>query len=211
MQEVDEHIGLKILMASPDIGSFVYDFQHKKFLSFDKGFLGLLGCEEEIRPDAINEIFNSRINPQDIEDFNATYLLHKIHQNKIFYSIFRISQAVSSYRWLMIATVSCPSNGQGFAIQGLAMDISELLLLSKFKIAMLEARNETYKELLGKLSNRETEVFGLFVNGKTYVEIAEILCISPHTVIKHKKNIFRKTGTKNIKQLICLAYETGIK
>lgn len=46
------------------------------------------------------------------------------------------------------------------------------------------------------LSERETEVLKLIVQGKTNKEIADHLFISTHTVISHRKNITTKLGIK---------------
>ena len=47
------------------------------------------------------------------------------------------------------------------------------------------------------LSERETEVLLQIIKGYTNKEIAEILCISVHTVISHRKNIIIKTGIRS--------------
>ena len=47
------------------------------------------------------------------------------------------------------------------------------------------------------LSERETEVLLQIIKGHTNKEIAEILCISVHTVISHRKNIIIKTGIRS--------------
>lgn len=55
------------------------------------------------------------------------------------------------------------------------------------------------------LSDRETEVLRLLVTGHSNKEIAEILFISPHTVITHRKNITQKTGIKTVSGLTIYA------
>ena len=47
------------------------------------------------------------------------------------------------------------------------------------------------------LSERESEVLLKIIKGHTNKEIAEILCISVHTVISHRKNIMIKTGIRS--------------
>lgn len=47
------------------------------------------------------------------------------------------------------------------------------------------------------LSERETEVLLQIIRGITNKEIADILCISVHTVISHRKNIMLKTGIRS--------------
>ncbi|MUV04696.1 helix-turn-helix transcriptional regulator [Flavobacterium rakeshii] len=59
------------------------------------------------------------------------------------------------------------------------------------------------------LTKREKEIFNLLVNEYQTTEIAKRLDISPHTVSSHRKNIFQKTGTNSVLQLIKLGLEKG--
>ncbi len=58
-----------------------------------------------------------------------------------------------------------------------------------------------------KLSKRELEIIQLISQSKTSEDIASELNISPLTVATHRKNIFRKTKTKTLIELISLAVE----
>ncbi|WP_010177322.1 LuxR C-terminal-related transcriptional regulator [Aquimarina agarilytica] len=51
-------------------------------------------------------------------------------------------------------------------------------------------------------SKREKEIIKWVCNGKNVNEIADILFLSHHTVIKHKKNIYKKAGFDSKIQLI---------
>ena len=55
------------------------------------------------------------------------------------------------------------------------------------------------------LSDREREILVAVARGKTNKEIADMYCISIHTVISHRKNISRKTGIKTIAGLTVYA------
>lgn len=56
-----------------------------------------------------------------------------------------------------------------------------------------------------QLSAREIEVVKLLVKGLISKEIAEVMQISKNTVENHKQNIYAKTGTKKINELITYA------
>lgn len=56
------------------------------------------------------------------------------------------------------------------------------------------------------LSDREREIISLVVLGKSSKEIALNLGISVFTVNKHRENMLRKTGSKNINEVISFAY-----
>jgi two-component system nitrate/nitrite response regulator NarL len=74
-------------------------------------------------------------------------------------------------------------------------------------IAALVMQSLTEKDLL---TRREKEIIRLIVLEKTNAEIASTLFISEHTVESHRKNIFRKTGSRNIVGLIKYAYESKL-
>ena len=61
-----------------------------------------------------------------------------------------------------------------------------------------------------KLSKRELEIIQLIAEEHTTNEIAEKLFISLHTVESHRKNILRKTNSRNLAGLIKYALKEGI-
>jgi DNA-binding CsgD family transcriptional regulator len=52
------------------------------------------------------------------------------------------------------------------------------------------------------LTDRELEILLLIKDGQETKPIAEKLCISPHTVDKHRKNMLERTGAKDLSSLI---------
>ena len=60
------------------------------------------------------------------------------------------------------------------------------------------------------LSDRETDVLKLMVDGNSNKEIADKLNISTHTVISHRKNISAKTGIKSVAGLTIFAVVNNI-
>lgn len=63
---------------------------------------------------------------------------------------------------------------------------------------------------LHDLSSREFQLFQLFAEGHTAVEIAEMLSLSPKTVGVHHANIMRKLGLQNAVQLVRLAVRSNV-
>ena len=55
------------------------------------------------------------------------------------------------------------------------------------------------------LSNRETDVLICVAKGMTNKDISDMLNISVHTVITHRKNIVKKTGIKSVSGLTVYA------
>ena len=55
-------------------------------------------------------------------------------------------------------------------------------------------------------SERERELVALVALGKTSKEIAAMLGITANTVNKHRENMMRKTGSKNMNEVVSFAY-----
>lgn len=98
-------------------------------------------------------------------------------------------------------------------------DVEKLLLPKKYKIILfpedqeedvlkkIDAAVNDHKDSVmpATLSERETEVVRYVAKGYTNKEIADILFISPHTVMTHRKNISVKLGIKSISGLTVYA------
>ena len=69
-------------------------------------------------------------------------------------------------------------------------------------------RKSTLEET-GHLTNSEIEIVRLISEGLTTKEIALRKVISPHTVISHRKNIFRKLGVSSVSELIMYSIKAG--
>ena len=60
------------------------------------------------------------------------------------------------------------------------------------------------------LSGREREVLQLLAEGKSAKQISEILHLSVKTVESHRQNIMRKTGVRNLADLVKFAIREGL-
>ena len=61
-----------------------------------------------------------------------------------------------------------------------------------------------------ELTNRELEVLKLLASGLNSKEISEQLFISTNTVEYHRKQLLRKTESRNVAELIGNAFRRGI-
>ncbi len=59
------------------------------------------------------------------------------------------------------------------------------------------------------LSSRENEIITLVAEGLTNVQIADLLCLSTHTVNTHRKNIMAKLGVKNTAGIVMYAVKSN--
>ncbi len=82
---------------------------------------------------------------------------------------------------------------------------------SKLIMNFLKSRNEK-PPVSGYdlLSEREQQVFRLLVEGKSSVEIADILCISAKTVEKHRANTMKKLDIHNMVAMVKYAIKIGL-
>ena len=64
--------------------------------------------------------------------------------------------------------------------------------------------SDSIAPILTRLSGREKEVVTLLLEGQRVTMIAEMLCVSPHTVRNHLKSIFRKVGVHSQAELVSM-------
>lgn len=62
----------------------------------------------------------------------------------------------------------------------------------------------------GSITQREMEIIKQLVAGKRPKEISDILNISYHTIITHKKNVYKKLGISNNMELMQYAVKSGL-
>lgn len=96
-----------------------------------------------------------------------------------------------------------------------AVHKGEYFLSSKINSKLITAflKSRTEKPAVSGydlLSEREQQVFRLLVEGRSTSEIADVLCISPKTVEKHRANIMKKLDIHNIVAMVKYAIKIGL-
>jgi DNA-binding NarL/FixJ family response regulator len=74
---------------------------------------------------------------------------------------------------------------------------------------LFEVNDRKPGEDSGQLTNSELEIVRLISEGLTTKEIASLRFLSFHTVISHRKNIFRKLGVTSVSELIMYSIKSG--
>ena len=60
------------------------------------------------------------------------------------------------------------------------------------------------------ITKRENEIIKLIIDGKSTVQISNIICVSRETVKTHRKNIFKKLNINKVSELVKFAYENSL-
>ena len=74
----------------------------------------------------------------------------------------------------------------------------------------IQSSNENSKDTSWLLSIRELEIVKLLADGLASKQIAHMLAISIHTVDTHRRNLLKKTGTKNTLELTVMCVKKGL-
>jgi two-component system response regulator NreC len=91
----------------------------------------------------------------------------------------------------------------------------EYFLSSKIRAEVIGTYLESRKEEpavrgYDLLSDREQQVFRLMVEGNSTAKIADILCVSPKTVEKHRANVMKKLGVGDLLAMVKYAVKIGV-
>lgn len=91
----------------------------------------------------------------------------------------------------------------------------EYYLCSRISKGVIESflksrRGEPQVEPYDLLSEREQQVFRLLVEGHSANRIADMLCVSPKTVEKHRANTMKKLNCTDLLSLVKYAVKVGI-
>jgi len=127
------------------------------------------------------------------------------------YNLEKLKSKNPDIRILLIESGSIDETVKVFAHSILLKKDDEPVVLSKLKtfFDIGDNKPESAKDE-DVLSEREREIVQLVAQGKTNNEISDILFISPHTVITHRKNIASKLGIKTIAGLTVYAMLNGL-
>ncbi|MBN1117107.1 MAG: hypothetical protein JXA77_07880 [Bacteroidales bacterium] len=94
---------------------------------------------------------------------------------------------------------------KSFVSDVLYINDNEEIIIEKLRRFFIRIENSHTFHVDDTISDREKEIVKLVALGKTNKEISDILFISPHTVITHRKNITAKLGIKTIAGLTVYA------
>jgi DNA-binding CsgD family transcriptional regulator/PAS domain-containing protein len=172
---------------------------------------------EVIHPDDLNRYLNFEAT---ITEFWKSLPPEKVLKYKTRYD-FRIRCKDGEYKRLLQQVMVIQSDEEGAVLRTFVIftDISHLKQNNKMVLSIIGMEGEpsyidiqpimklvAFKEML---TRREKEIFQLLVRDMTSKEIAGTLNISAATVSNHRKNIFGKTNTTSVLQLLQLGLDKG--
>ena len=172
---------------------------------------------EVIHPDDLETYLNFEAT---ITDFWKNLSPEKVFKYKTRYD-FRIRCKEGQYKRLLQQVAVIQSDNDGAVLRTFVIftDISDLKQSNKMILSIMGLEGEPsyidiqpVQKLTPRkdiLTRREMEIFRLMIEEYQTMEIAAILNISPHTVGSHRKNIFKKTSTNSVLQLVKLGLEKG--
>lgn len=96
------------------------------------------------------------------------------------------------------------------AVHGGSRYFSDEVMSTLVTDYMQQRQNEPAKSPLERLSEREREILMFVVEGKSSVEIGEILFLSPKTVETYRSRLMQKLGLKDLPSLVKFAVQHGL-
>jgi DNA-binding CsgD family transcriptional regulator len=184
-------------------------------LSLDK-ILNLLHPDDLNRmpekESTIGDFLFNKIPIEDIPLYKVVYLMRLRHNDGSYKTILHQAKAL---------TVS--DDGKIIRALGIHTDVSYLNIPVDHKVSFISTERPSYYsqqtgaklELVDDGFNnlftaREKEILKKIAEGETFIGIAQLLNVSPHTINTHKKNILKKTDCKNTTELIARCIRQGV-
>lgn len=227
----------KIFNNQPVVGSaapvvYLLDMTQKRYVIVGKSVKPLLGYSPEYFLQGGLEAAISRWKTEDFELMNNKMfpewmrIINEHREGHISDFIFSLSYDLkqkdgTSKKVLdRFSMITDASNTVPIGVIGTVTDIMHFNT-DKSRISTVEqtSENETnllfkkiyfQNELCARLTKREREILCHLSDGLSSKQIAAKLFLSENTVVNHRKNILRKTNTKNVAELICYAINVGI-
>jgi len=228
--ELDLEIHKKMLNLI-HIGPFYYyifDIQSSSLIFVSPSVTEVLGYTlEEF---TLGFFFSNVIHPDDVQfyinfenkvaEFFNTLTVDNIFKYKVQYE-FRVRKTSGEYIRVLqqVVTLQTTENGGINKSFGIHTDISDIKSEGTPSLSIIGIEGEpsylnievekVFVPTKSLLSDREKEVLFHIIHGKHSAEIAELLGLSKHTVLNHRRNILAKTETKSSADLIVKTIKEG--
>lgn len=151
-----------------------------------------------------------------VVDFKQNLPREKLMKYKSRYN-YRLRKSNGEYIHILQQSITIQVDEFGAVVRNLVFhtDITDISSSNKMKLSFIGLEGEPSYMNVQPLINfsrrkeiftrREKEILGYVIQGLTSEKIAEITCCSIHTIRNHRKNILRKSGCKNLNDLLVKA------
>jgi len=200
---LSDYSSLKMLYVSPNI-FHVLGYQPHEF-----NFRTLF---EMIHPDDRKPVFEVA---KMVLNREMTYISGDTHRHVVLFISYRGARKSGRFTRISL-TISRHIDPEGGVYDlGVIQDISHVRCGTKVTFALLGGRPigelpAIVPDGRNTISKREQEIIHYISKGYSSRKIANELNISEHTVNTHRKNIFRKTGTRNLVDMLLYSATNGI-
>ena len=215
---------------------FVIDYTRSSYKLLTENFKSVVGFDSrEFIEGGLGLIMNLfhaddfKIYNQKVFTANLSFLKNTPqtdHHNHIFSYTFRIKSASGKYKWILQrgSYITSKETNMPLYSMGMAMDLTNY----KTDTIMLHTieKNDQHNGLFNAI-NLETNYFypneedALFTpqeknaikwiaDGLSSKQLADKLFVSEHTIISHRKNMLKKTNTKNVAELVAFSIRNRI-
>jgi DNA-binding CsgD family transcriptional regulator len=213
----------------------VIDYTQRRHVGMSGPTENTTGYDPRYVMDSGLEFVISIFQKDDFKIYNATIFNQIIqflkntpseqHSEYLFSFSYRMKKADGTWMYLYQqgGYITDPKTSLPLYSVGMVMDISPLKK-DTCMIFSIDKKNETgvfnYENIQTEyyfpdpeesmLTRREREILGRLADGLSSKQIAAKLFLSESTIVNHRKNMLKKTNTKNIAELIRYAFSEGI-
>lgn len=216
------------------VGSFYYfilDFENLEMNIVSDSVKSILGIEpgkytvrtilDIVHPEDIEKLHEkeqaagdflfNRIPGEHIPHYKVVYLLRLKHTDGTYKTILHQSK-----------TILMSEDGKIQKVLVIHTDVTYLNMPIDHRISFVSNTLPSYHSLrVGEsidqlknscsdlLTTREKEIIKLLSQGKNFNEMAKLMCLSPHTINTHKRNILKKTNSRNTTELVARCIREG--
>ena len=226
--ELDIHKRLLNIIHVGRFYYYIFDIQNMTLPFVSESITDILGyTPEEFTPEFF---FTQVIHADDaqyyvnfenkVAEFFRVLTVDTIFKYKVQYD-FRVRKKTGEYIRVMqqVVTLETTETGGINKSLGIHTDISEIKSEGTPSLSIIGMEGEpsylnievekVFVPTKSLLSDREKEVLFHIIHGKHNAEIAEMLSLSKHTVLNHRRNILAKTATSSTADLIVKTIREG--
>jgi len=214
---------------------YVVDYSQHRHVGLSGQTKSMIGYDPREVMDNGIEFVIGLFQKDDFKIYNETIFSHIVeflkttpqdqHGEYVFSFNYRVKKADG--RWAQLFQEGCyitdPKTNLPLYSIGMAMDVTPIKKDSSIVLSIDKKINQNGKVYFtnihtgyfypepddSRLSRREREILGRLADGLSSKEIAAKLHLSESTIVNHRKNMLRKTNTKNVAELIRCAISRG--